>query len=117
MKATNLVLRNLIIKLDQASKKNNSDLWKRIALDLSMPSRQRRSVNISRIAYNSKENETIVVPGKVLGSGEISHKLTISAFSFSSSAIEKLKKAGARIVSFENLINENPKGSNIRIIG
>ncbi len=114
---TNLLLRNVIISLDEASKRTKSDLWKRIAQDLSMASRQRRAVNLSRISFNTKEDEIIVVPGKVLGSGDISHKLTITAFSYSSSALEKLKKAGARVVSFEKLISENPKGNNIRIIG
>jgi len=92
-------------------------LWKRVALDLEKPTRQRRVVNLSRISRHTKENETIVVPGKVLGSGSLSHKLTIAAFQYSDSAKEKLEKSKSKIVSLLEISKESPAGKRIRIIG
>ena len=57
------------------------------------------------------------MPGKVLGAGSIGHKLTISAFQFSSGAKEKLEKAGAKIITLTELSKNNPSGKGIRIIG
>jgi large subunit ribosomal protein L18e len=59
----------------------------------------------------------VVVPGKVLGTGEIGHSVTVAAFSFSNRAREKIEGARGRCVSFVDLIKKNPKGSNVRIIG
>src|SRR3989344_767509 len=105
-------------------------------MDLEKPTRQRRAVNLSRIDRHdnnlvffcvpvnlsridryTKENEIIVVPGKVLGSGDLNHKLTIAAYQFSEGALEKLEKAGANVVSLLELSKESPDGKRIKIIG
>jgi len=111
------LLRDLIRELNKRSNEQEVNLWKRIALDLEKPTRQRRAVNLSRINRHTKENEVVVVPGKVLGSGFLNHKLTISAYQFSDQAKDKLEKSGAQIVSLLELSKEKPNGKNIRIIG
>src|SRR3989344_2988353 len=92
--STNPILQNLIQELKKRSTEQSVKLWKSVALDLEKPTRQRRVVNLSRINRYTKENEIIVVPGKVLGSGLLDHKLTISAFQFSGGAKEKIEKVG-----------------------
>jgi len=114
---TNPLLIGLIEDLKKSSVDQKVNLWQKIASDLERPTRRRRIVNLSKINRYTKENETIVVPGKVLGSGVLDHKLTISAYQFSDSAKEKLQKAGAKIISLNELIQESPKGKKIKIIG
>jgi large subunit ribosomal protein L18e len=114
---TNQLLIGLIEDLKKKSIEQNVNLWNKVASDLSRPSRKRRIVNLSKINRYSKENETIIVPGKVLGSGTLDHKLTICAFQFSDSAKVKLNQIGARIIPLPELIKETPKGKAIRIIG
>lgn len=114
---TNHLLRNMIDELKKRSSEQNVNIWKRVALDLEKPSRQRRVVNLSRINRYTKENETIIVPGKVLGSGSLNRKLTISAYQFSDSAKEKIVKVGGSIVPLLELSKEKPDGKRIRIIG
>ncbi len=114
---TNPLLRNLIEELKKRSSEQNVNIWKRVALDLERPSRQRRSVNLSRIDRYTKENELIVVPGKVLGAGSLNHKLTISAYQFSDGAREKIEKTGSSVVSLLELSKEKPDGKRIKIIG
>jgi len=114
---TNPLVNELVQELKKKSKEQNTKLWKRIALDIERPTRKRRIVNLSRINRHTKENETIIVPGKVLGSGMLDHKLTISAFQFSESAKNKILENGSKIVPLNELSNENPKGKRIRIIG
>ncbi|HDD72605.1 MAG TPA: 50S ribosomal protein L18e, partial [Candidatus Aenigmarchaeota archaeon] len=43
----------------------------------------------------------IVVPGVVLGSGEITKPVSVAALRFSKSAEEKIKKAGGKCMSLE----------------
>lgn len=91
-------------------------LWKRIATELEKPTRIRRVVNLSRINKYCKDKETIIVPGKVLASGELDKKLTIAAFSFSDQALEKIS-GKSKAISIQELIKENPQGKKVRIIG
>ena len=114
---TNPILGSLIIELKKRSIGQSVGLWNRVAKDLERSTRQRRVVNLSNISRHTKENEVIVVPGKVLGTGNLNHKLTISAFSFSSGAREKIEKAGAKIIPLLELSKENPTGKRIRILG
>ena len=114
---TNSVLAGMIEELKKRSSDQKVNLWKRIALDLEKPTRQRRVVNLSSLSRFTKENEVIVVPGKVLGAGNLNHKITISAFQFSEGAKEKIEKTGAKVVSLMDLSKENPTGKGIRIIG
>ncbi len=111
------ILLGLIMELKKRSREQNVNIWKRVANDLERPTRQRRVVNLSSISRYTKENETIVVPGKVLGAGDLSHKLTISAFQFSGGAKQKIEKAGSKIVPLLEISKENPSGKGIRIIG
>ena len=114
---SNFVLLGLIQELKKKSIEQSSGIWNRIATDLEKPTRQRRVVNLSSLSRYTKENEVVVVPGKVLGAGSINHKLTISAFQYSDGAKEKLEKAGAKIVTLTELSKNNPTGKGIRIIG
>ncbi|MBW2975877.1 50S ribosomal protein L18e [Candidatus Woesearchaeota archaeon] len=115
--STNPLLRDLVAELKKRSNEQSVNLWKRIALDLEKPTRQRRIVNLSKINRYAKENEVIVVPGKVLGSGILEHKLTIAAYQFSEQAKNKIEQSGAKIVPLSELIKEKPDGKKLRIIG
>lgn len=114
---TNPLLKELIVELKRRGSEQSASLWRRIATDLEKPTRQRREVNLSKISRYAKPNEVIVVPGKVLGSGMLEHKLTISAYQFSEQAKDKIQKSGAKIVSLLELSKEKPDGKGIRIIG
>ena len=114
---TNPVLQSLIRELKKRSREQSVNLWRRVATDLEKPTRQRRVVNLSSLSRYTKEDEVIVVPGKVLGAGDLSHKLTIAAFQFSNGAKEKIEKVGAKIVPLLELSKENPSGKGVKIIG
>ena len=62
---TNPILIGLIEDLKKKSVEQKVNIWNKIASDLQRPTRNRRIVNLSKINRYSKENETIIVPGKV----------------------------------------------------
>ena len=109
---TNPTLKNLIENIKEVAHKENSDFWKRIAKELEKPTRRQREVNVSRINKHTKDKETIIVPGKVLGDGEIDHEATVAALTFTQSAKDKLNT-----ITIKELLKKEPKGKNIRIIG
>lgn len=113
---TNYIIRKTIRELIKASNKHRSRIWKYIAELLMKPSRKRVAVNISKIRRYTKPADVVVIPGKVLGAGSISHPVTVAALAFSSSAIEKIKAANGRVMHILELVKERPKGSGVKII-
>ncbi len=108
---------NLIKELDKKGKADNIKIWKRLAKDLKRPRRIRRAVNLSRIDRNCNENDVVLVPGKVLGSGKVNKIITISALEFSESSIRKIKENKGKCLSIQELIKKYPDGKKIKIIG
>ncbi|ALU11640.1 50S ribosomal protein L18 [Ignicoccus islandicus DSM 13165] len=111
-KFTNIVLRKTIDEL----KKTKSPAWKRVAELLLRPSRKRIVVNVSKINRYANEGDVIVVPGKVLGAGDLEKKVTVAAISFSYTALEKITQAGGRAIHIYELVKENREGKGIKII-
>ncbi len=110
--STNSHLVALIALLEKAAKKNKAPIWKRIAVLLSRPTRRRAEVSLVKI---SKFEGTVIVPGKVLSTGNGS-KVTVAALSFSGKAREKLIKAGGKAISIPQLLESNPSGKNVLIL-
>ena len=110
---TNENLRKLIIDLNTISKKLKIPLWSRIAFELNKPTRKRREVNLRQINSYINDGEIALVPGKVLGDGDLTKKAKVAAFRFSESAKAKIKDS----LSIEELVKTNPKGKGVRIIG
>jgi len=114
---TNQHLQALIQELRKESTSQKAGIWKRIAEDLAKPTRLRRQVNISRINRNTKANETVIVPGKVLGTGNLNHAIVIAAWSFSQGAVKRIEQAKGKCISIQDLLKQNPKGKDVRILG
>lgn len=113
MKSTNIYLRKLVSFLH----KQKAPCWKAVAEELAKPTRRRREVNLTRINAHTKAGEIAIVPGKVLGTGELEHKVVVSAWRFSDGAFEKIRKAGGEAVSLEEMAKKNPQGKGVKIIG
>lgn len=107
----------LIQDLKKKAYEHDAPIWKDIALRLEKPSRNWPEVSLTRINRYIKENETALIPGKVLSVGDLRKKVSIAAWSFSEKAQAKIKKAGGKSMSIKDLVKNNPKGENVRILG
>jgi len=103
--------------LKKGSRENKARIWHEIADRLSRSRSRRLAVNLSRINRYTKERETIVVPGKVLGAGIIEHPVNVAAFAFSEQAQSKILRAKGKCLTIPQLMEKNPKGSGVKIIG
>ena len=107
---TNPLLREIIVLL----KKQDKQFWVRIADLLSRPDNY--SVNLEKLNNLTSEKQTVIVPGKILASGHLTHSIKVSAFAISESAKQKLKASKSEFISLNDLLKQNPKGADIRVI-
>lgn len=117
VKTTNPQLVDLINFLREQSRENKAEIWEDIAESLAKPRRKRITVNLSRINRFTEKNDTVAIPGKVLGAGEIDHPITVAAFAFSEKAKEKIIKAKGKCLFLSELAKKNPNGTKVKIVG
>ncbi|NJF25343.1 50S ribosomal protein L18e [Thermococcus sp. Bubb.Bath] len=113
---TDINLRRLIRYLRKKSNEEEVKVWKDIAWRLEGPRRQRAEVNISKINRYTKDGDTVIVPGSVLGAGKLEHKVVVAAWKVSEAARKKIVEAGGEVLTIEELIERNPKGSGVIIM-
>lgn len=114
---TNPSLNRLIDELRALSRETGSALWRDVAARLARRRQHWSEVNLSRVSRTVKEGETAVVPGVLLGSGELTRPVTIATYRASAGARAKVEKAGGTVLGLRDLAASNPKGSNVRIVG
>jgi large subunit ribosomal protein L18e len=112
---TNPELTATVRALRKASKKGAA-LWGALADELGRPRRGRVAVNLSVINRYTGEGDVVAVPGKVIGSGEIAHAVTVAAFSFSETAREKIARADGKTLSLTELVDGGVEPSKIKIL-
>ncbi len=113
---TNPRLASLISLLKNTSRENGVNIWRDIADRLEAPSKNYAEVNLSKINRYATNGETIIVPGKVLGTGILEMSVNVAALNFSESASAKIRQAQGKCMSIEQLISANPKGNKVRIL-
>ncbi len=115
-KKSNPRLAALIVTLKDASRINEAKVWREIARRLDAPRKNYAEVNLSKIDRYAQEGETILVPGKVLGSGALTLPVKIAALDFSEAAVSKITGANGTCMTIEDLVRDNPTGSRVRIL-
>ena len=108
--------RAIINALKKTSTKHDVKIWKRVAELLSRPSRKRATVNVGKIERHTNDGDVIIVPGKILGSGTLTHKVTVAALNTSASARSVIIGAGGTLITINELLAKIPKGKGVMII-
>lgn len=93
----------LVETINLAKKKEFLELAKK----LTVPTRNQTKINVGELSR--KDEEKLIVVGKVLGEGNIENKFSVIALSFSKEAKEKLEKAGCKFESIKEHIEKNKK--------
>jgi large subunit ribosomal protein L18e len=103
-------------KLIRSLWKTKTGLWRRVSEILSKPSRNRPEINLYRLNKLTKENDVVVVPGKILGAGTLDHPITVSSLMVSELALTKLTESKSNHMSIEQMMKKYKKGSNVKIL-
>ena len=107
----------MVNQLKKASVKNKAPIWSKLAKLALKPKSAKRVVNLKKINELTKESDVVIVPGKILATGNIDHKISLSSFSISNSAAKKIIESGGKILSFSEIIEKIPNGNGVKIIG
>ena len=116
LKKTDPALIELISELKTLSRENEAPIWRDIAKRLEKPSRVWAEVNVSKLSFYIKKGETVIVPGKLLGAGDIEIPATVATLKASSQARSKITAAGGTVLTIPQLGNANHKWSGVRIM-
>ena len=114
---TSQVVIQMAKEFKKASTTNDAPIWAKLAEYALKPSVARRDINLYRIGQLTKDNDTVVFPGKVLGTGNIPHKITLCSFSISDSAAVKVIENGGKLISYSKLIEKHPTGKGVVLLG
>jgi large subunit ribosomal protein L18e len=114
---TNTLNDNTKSNLRKAYKRSGSPIWKSIEKKFKSSRSNRSEVNVSKLDNITKEGDIVIVPGKVLGSGIINHKIILSSFSISVAAMKKVIDCGGEVITINELVEQYPDGKGVRIIG
>jgi large subunit ribosomal protein L18e len=90
--------------------------WHQVAKILSGPTRYFSKVNLKEIDKQSKAGDTIIIPGKVLSSGDLTKQLTLVALSISKQAQDKLKDSKSKFNTIAEEIKSNSKAEGVKLI-
>ena len=116
LKKTNPELQHIITLLKQKAHEHQAPIWKDVAQRLGRPRRNWPGINVARLEKHLEKDQTVIVPGKLLGSGQLTKNFTVAAFHFSEKARKKVNDTGGACLSIEELMEKNPKGTNVRIM-
>ena len=106
----NAYLAELIAQL----RKEPRPIWRRTAELLARSRRNRVEVNLSKL--QTYRNSTILIPGKVLGTGELKKKLHVAAFAFSETARKTIQAVGGKTLTIQELKQAHPDGKGILLL-
>ena len=106
----NPVLFDVILTLKKASKGGKGKIYATAARYLERSKRSRAKVNVGKIEHITKAGSVVLVPGKVLGVGNLSHKVIVGAYSFSKTSAEKILKVGGKTLTLSQIVKEYPLG-------
>jgi len=98
----NIEKKEMLDNLYLAYKKDKKDIYKRVAEILNSSRKNNVSVNLAKLEKlkNISDGSIVVVPGKVLGVGNLNKKIVVYAYDFSSSAKEKLSSSAKSLSDF-----------------
>lgn len=106
-----------IAEIEKHYRKTKKALWLDLAERLKKSRRNKISINLWKLEKLARifRGKTLVVPGKVLGSGEIKEKTTIIALECSESARKKISENG-QVFTFSDAIKKGLKPSTMVIV-
>ncbi len=105
----------VLLETIELLKEQDAALWSDVAENLGKVNRQRPEVNLSDIERNTEDGDTVVVPGKVLGSGRLSKEVTVAAFQASNSAKKHINENG-EFMFIQDLVEENSEAEEVKIV-
>ena len=107
----------MIRELSTAREGKKAASWTAVARRLERPRHKLRPVNVGHLDRVASKGELIIVPTKLLGTGDLHKALTIAALGWSDEASRKVIAAGGELKSLREAFHANPEGKGVHIVG
>ncbi len=116
--ATKLETQKLAAEIEKHGKKTKQKIFTVMAEQLRKARRQQAEVNLGKLGKIAEANKKkiLVVPGKVLSSGNPFAGMEIAAFKFSAGAKKKIEEAKGRAISLKQLVESKAKPSEMVLV-
>lgn len=115
MNRENPVRKKAVARLERHARQEDAAVYQKAADELSRSNRDRATVNISKIERVADDGDTVLVPGKVLGSGRLTTDVDVAALQFSDGAREAVDEQGTTYY-LQELLDDNPSGDEVRLV-
>lgn len=113
---SNPELRRLIRELYRQGRNHQTPLWEAAAERMDRARHARRPVNVGHLDRIAKPKDVLLVPSKLLASGNISKPVTVAALAYSPGAREKVVAAGGTVLSLHELLVKHADAKGVRLV-
>jgi len=110
-------LDSAIAAVKSAAKASGKPIYKRALKMLSREANRLVKVNVGKLDSFPPDASVILVPGKVLGEGEVSRKLSVGAVAFTASAAQKITSAGGEALLIKDFVAKFGEGKGVLLVG
>jgi len=110
-------LESALVAARAAARTSKKPVYRRAVKLLSKKTNQLVEVNVGKLEAISPEDGVLLVPGKVLGEGEVSKKLHVGAVAFSASAVQKIGSAGGEALQIKEFVAKYAEGKGVLLVG
>jgi large subunit ribosomal protein L18e len=107
---TNRETKSIAVMLERHGKKSRKKIFTEIAEKLLKPSRKRACVNIFKLNEIAKTcgEKVLIVPGKVLASGDLEKKIEVACLNCSATAKRKIESMKGKVIELKEIIGISP---------
>ncbi len=104
------------LQLLNALRKAKRPVWSDVAERLRKPRRVRAEITLSRLDKVTTENALVVVPGRIVSTGTVSHKMTVGYLAATKTALVRLKQAGVTALPLPQFLQKHAQDKGIKIV-
>ena len=112
----NPVKEGVLHEFRNAYRKTKAPIWRDAEKKIQKSRSRRAEVNLGKIDKVTNEKDAVLVTGKVLGAGVLTHGIVVGAYSFSQTALSKITSNGGEALLIPEFISRYPKGSGVIFI-
>lgn len=111
-------IKAMIIALRKKGRTDDKKYLIKLSDVLDTSRRKRSAINVFKLNLIAKrhKDKIFLVPGTLLGYGEVEFPINVYAFKYSKVALEKLTAAKSVAKTFENLLTANVSGKDVIIL-
>jgi len=104
------------LRLINQLRKAKRPVWARVREILLQPKRREVEVNLYKLSQVTEANDTVIVPGKVLAIGKLTHPLTVAYVEASTAAVKGLEDSQSKFMTLQAFLDKHADAKNIKIV-